>query len=71
MSIKTIRLNKREEIMMKKVLKYYRMDFSSCVKELLVEKIEDLQDIRAIKAIRETKSENYFTAKEIDSLYLR
>lgn len=69
MSIKTIRLNSREEILMNKVLKYYGMDFSSCVKELLVEKIEDLQDIRAIKKIRETKSENYFTAREIDSLY--
>jgi hypothetical protein len=39
MSVKTVRFNK-EEGMLKAMLDYYRTDFSSCIKELIVEKLE-------------------------------
>ena len=67
MSVKTVRFNKHEATMLKKILTYYRADFSSCVKQLLSEKLEDLADIGCIKKFRETNPENYLTAKEIDS----
>ena len=69
MAVKTVRFNKAEEVMLKKILVYYGSDFSNCVKELLVEKLEDLQDIGVIKRIKEEKKENYFCARDIDELY--
>jgi len=69
MAVKTVRFNKAEEVMLKKILVYYGSDFSNCVKELLVEKLEDLQDIGVIKRIKEEKKENYFCASDIDELY--
>ena len=55
--------------MLKKVLVYYHGDFSSCVKELLSEKIEDLMDLKVIKAIKEDKKENYISASDIDKFF--
>ena len=56
--------------MLKKILKHYRTDFSTCVKELFLEKLEDLRGIGLIKRmIYETNPENYRSAKELDSLY--
>ena len=69
MAVKTVRFNKAEEVMLKKILVYYGSDFSNCVKEFLVEKLEDLQDIGVIKRIKEEKKENYFCASDIDELY--
>lgn len=69
MAVKTIRFNKKEEMMLKKVLVYYGKDFSHCVKELLADKLEDLLDIGVIKNIKEENRENYFSAKDIDRLY--
>lgn len=67
MSIKTVRFNKQEESLLKLVLGHYNKDFSSCVKELIAEKIEDLQDIRFIKKIRESKKSDYLTAEQIQN----
>ncbi len=69
MAVKTVRFNKNEERMLKKVLVYYHTDFSSCVKELLAEKLEDLRDIHVIRGIKEGKSDDYLSAKDIDKLY--
>ena len=69
MSVKTIRFNKKEENMLKKILSYYSVDFSTCVKELIVEKLEDLQDIGFIQRLKEGKSKDYFSASQIDALY--
>lgn len=69
MAIKTVRFNKDEEKMVRKILIYYNSDFSGCVKELFAEKIEDLQDIGLIKGIKEGKKEDYLTASEIDKLF--
>ena len=69
MSIKTVRFNKREEAMLKKLLSHYGKDFSSCVKTLMEEKLEDLIDIGHIKKFRESSPESYLTSKEIDSLF--
>lgn len=69
MSVKTVRFNKREEVMLKVVLQYYRTDFSHCIKELMVEKLEDLRDIRFIKRIKEGKTDDYVSANKITSLY--
>ncbi len=71
MAIKTIRFNKAEEKILKKVLVYYHGDFSNCVKELLAEKIEDLMDLKVIKAIKEDKKENYVSASDIDKLFTK
>ena len=69
MAVKTVRFNKQEEMMLRKVLTYYGTDFSHCVKELLAEKLEDLLDIGMLKDIKEAKKENYFSAADIDKLY--
>ena len=69
MAIKTVRFNKKEEMMVKKILVYYNTNFSDCVKELFAEKLEDLQDIRAIKSIKEGRKEDYLTAGEVDKLF--
>ena len=55
--------------MLRKILVYYGKDFSSCVKELLEEKLEDLVDIGCIKRFREATPENYLTSREIDSFF--
>ncbi len=69
MAVKTVRFNKKEEVMLKLILSYYNVDFSECVKELFAEKLEDLQDIRVIKGIKERKKADYLTANEIDQLF--
>jgi len=51
MAVRTVRFNKEEESKLKVLLAYYHSDFSSCVKELFVEKLEDLQDMGVIKKI--------------------
>ena len=69
MSIRTIRFNKDEERMLKKILLHYKTDFSSCVKGMIEEKLETLADLNSIKGIRESQSGDYLTSKEIDSPY--
>ena len=69
MAIKTVRFNKDEEKMVKRILVYYNSDFSGCVKELFAEKMEDLRDIGIVKGIKEGKKEDYLTAAEIDKLF--
>ncbi|PIW59788.1 MAG: hypothetical protein COW13_04275 [Candidatus Omnitrophica bacterium CG12_big_fil_rev_8_21_14_0_65_50_5] len=69
MTIKTIRLNKEEETLVDRILFYYKKDFSSCVKELISEKLEDLQDMRFIEKIKEGKSgKDYLSGDEISGL---
>lgn len=55
--------------MLKRMLAYYNTDFSGCVKELIAEKLEDLQDIGVVKRVKEGKKEDYLTASEIDKLF--
>ena len=69
MAIKTVRFNKDEEKMVKRILVYYNSDFSGCVKELFAEKMEDLRDIGIIQGIKEGKKGDYLTAAEIDKLF--
>ena len=69
MAVKTVRFNKDEERMLKKVLTHYHADFSSCVKELFLEKLEDLQDISAIKKIKEKSKADYLSADYINKLF--
>ncbi|MBI4430297.1 MAG: hypothetical protein HY587_01120 [Candidatus Omnitrophica bacterium] len=70
MGIKTVRFNKEEEAVAKKILAHYHTDFSDCVKRLLAEKFEDLQDIGVIRRIREGNKNDYLTGGEIDKLFL-
>ena len=69
MAIKTVRLNRAEELMVKRIIVYYGSDFSACVKKLFAEKMEDLQDIGVVKSIKEGSKEEYLTASEIDKLF--
>jgi hypothetical protein len=69
MSVKTVRFNKEEEGMLKVMLDYYRTDFSSCIKELIVEKLEDLRDIGVIKRLKEGAASDYLGADQITSLF--
>ncbi|MEK6600703.1 MAG: DUF6290 family protein [Candidatus Binatota bacterium] len=71
MTVKTIRFNKNEERVLKSVLSHYGKDFSSCVKDLLTEKLEDLRDLDFIGKIREGAKKDYFTAGQITSIYNR
>ena len=65
MSVKTVRFNKEEEGMLKAMLDYYRTDFSSCIKELIVEKLEDLRDIGVIKRLKEGRSIRYLVSEKV------
>ena len=69
MTVKTIRFNNKEENYINKLLKYYHKDFSSMVKDLVFEKIEDLQDIEEIKKIKEGSKSTYVKAGDIDKLF--
>lgn len=66
MSVKTVRFNKKEEVMLKKILAFYGSDFSSCIKELMIEKLEDLQDIKVIQTIKEGKKSEYLKSDDLD-----
>ena len=70
MSVKTVRFNKNEEIMLKTLLRFYKTDFSQCVKDLIVEKLEDLQDIGFIARIKEGKRSDYLTGQQVSRLLL-
>ena len=69
MSVKTVRFNKEEENMLQKILHYYHTDFSSCIKELITEKLEDLRDIGTIKRLKESRPSEYLGANQITSLF--
>lgn len=69
MSIKTVRFNKEEELLLQKILDYYGTDFSSCVKALFREKFEDLIDLGWIKKFKEGRPADYLSASDIDALY--
>ena len=69
MSVRTVRFNRREENMLKTVLSYYSVDFSTCVKELIIEKMEDLYDVGCIKRLKEEKRSDYLSAKDISDSY--
>ncbi len=69
MAIKTVRFNKAEERILKKILLYYKTDFSGCIKELMAEKLEDLSDVAAIQTIREGKPADYLTRTDMDKLF--
>lgn len=71
MTVKTIRFNKDESKVLKKVLTHYGKDFSSCVKDLLTEKLEDLRDIEFVSKIREGTKRDYYSADQITSMYNR
>lgn len=71
MTVKTIRFNKDESKVLNKVLSYYGKDFSSCVKDLLTEKLEDLTDIEFIGRIKEGIKKDYLSADQITSTYTR
>jgi len=55
--------------MLKAILHYYRTDFSGCIKELIVEKLEDLRDIGTIKRLKEGGPSDYLGADQIISLF--
>jgi hypothetical protein len=69
MTVKTIRLNNEENKLTQKLLSYYHQDFSSFVKGLIYEKLEDMQDFAEIKTIKETKPSGYKSASALDKLY--
>ena len=64
-----MRFNKSEESMLKVIMQYYRSDFSGCIKELIVEKLEDLRDIGLVKRLKEGKLSDYSSAEQITSLF--
>ena len=69
MSVRTVRFNRREESMLKTVLSCYAVDFSTCVKGLIMEKMEDLYDIGCIKRLKEKMRSDYLSAKDISDSY--
>lgn len=69
MSVKTIRFNDGEEKLLQKLMDHYGLDFSSCIKMLLREKLEDLVDAGWIKGFKEGKPDDYHSAEEIDKLF--
>ena len=69
MTVKTVRFNRAEEGMLKTILQHYHADFSSCIKELITEKLEDLRDIGVVKRIKEGVPSDYLGADQITSLF--
>ena len=69
MSVKTVRFNKEEESMLKKIINYYHTDFSGCIKELITEKLEDLRDIGYVRRLKEGKHSNYLSADKITAIF--
>ena len=69
MSVKTVRFNRSEEGMLKTIIEHYHTDFSSCVKELIAEKLEDLRDIGVIKRLKECNPSDYLGADQITALF--
>ena len=69
MTIKTVRFNAKEESMLKRVMSVYKADFSTCVKHLIEEKLEDFADVQIVKKIKEGKTKDYFSAEAIDKLF--
>ena len=69
MAVRTIRFNKQEESALGKLLDHYGADFSSCVKTLLFDRLEDLKDIAAVSRIHEGKRGDYSGADDIDALF--
>ena len=69
MSVKTVRFNKEEEGLLKKIIDYYHTDFSGCIKELIAEKLEDLRDVGIIRRLKEGKHSEYLGANQITSLF--
>lgn len=49
MGIISIRLNKKEENILNYLISYFDKDKSSIIKNILVEKYEDLQDLKVIE----------------------
>lgn len=71
MAVKTIRFNKQEESALGKVLDHYGSDFSTCVKTLLFDKLEDIKDIAAVGRVSEGRKSDYSSADDIDELFDR
>ena len=71
MSIRTIRFNETEEKAVSKLAKFYRADFSSMIKQMVTEKLEDLDDMRSILKIQEGSKKSYVSSSEIDKLFDR
>lgn len=69
MAVRTIRFNKEEESALSKLLEHYGSDFSTCVKTLLFDRLEDLKDIVAVSRIRKGKRTDYERADDIDALF--
>ena len=69
MSVKTVRFNKGEESKLKALLRFYKADFSHCIKELIAEKLEDLQDVGFIARIKEGKRSDYLTGQEVSRMF--
>ena len=69
MSVKTVRFNKEEESMLKKIIDYYHTDFSGCIKELIMEKLEDLRDIGYVRRLKEGKPSDYLSADQMTSFF--
>ena len=69
MSIRTIRFNESEEKAVSKLAKFYQTDFSGMIKQMVIEKLEDLDDIHSILKIKEDLRKDYVSASDIDKLF--
>ena len=56
MGVISIRLNGKEENILKFLTKHLEKDKSSVIKDTLLEKYEDLQDLKTIKKFEQTTS---------------
>ena len=50
-------------------MSYYYGNLSTCIKRLLVEKLEDLRDIHSAMMVREGVPGDYYSADEITSMF--
>ena len=68
MGIVSIRLNRKEESILNYLIDHYDKDKSSIIKDIIVEKYEDLQDLKTIKTFEQQEKAgkiSFFSADDI------
>lgn len=66
MGVISIRLNRKEENILKYLTDYFDKDKSTIIKDTLVEKYEDLQDLKVVNQFEkdEKKGKTYFLSSD-------
>ena len=68
MGIISIRLNKSEENILNYLTNYFEKDKSSLIKDVLIEKYEDLQDLKTINKFEKDEKEHKTSFMSVEDI---